>query len=387
MKKITNSPKYAVVGGGCGGQAIAAYLASKGYDVSLYNRSEKRIDHVMNTGFIDLDGCLKGRGKLSYVGTDMKRALEGRDVIMVVTTADAHKGIAQKMSPYLRDNQIILLNPGRTCGALEVDYTLRKNGCKGKPVVGEANTLIYASRVMKPGVATIKGVKNEVSTAALRAKDTKKITSKINKVYPQFVPAETFLETSLGNIGAIFHPTITILNKDKIYGGQGFDYYVEGVTDEVAEYIDLVDKEFMEVSRKLDSRPLSVKEWLNSRYSIPLSETGKMMRENPVYQGIKDPGTLDHRYLWEDIPTGLVPISEFGKCLGVETPVTDFLIKEGSEILQRNFRVEGRIPETLGLSRDNLKEDIQRIIWPKIFKITQENYYPFGMDNYPLIGS
>ena len=32
----------AVIGAGCGGQAIAGYIASQGYDVNLYNRNPDR---------------------------------------------------------------------------------------------------------------------------------------------------------------------------------------------------------------------------------------------------------------------------------------------------------------------------------------------------------
>ncbi len=111
---MARKEKYAVIGAGCGGQAIAGYLASIGFDVTLYNRSSIRIKPIQRRGYIDLCGVLKGRGKLSYAGTDIAKALADRDIIMVVVTANAHKAMARKMAPFLRDGQIIVLNPGRT---------------------------------------------------------------------------------------------------------------------------------------------------------------------------------------------------------------------------------------------------------------------------------
>ncbi|HDM69870.1 MAG TPA: NADP transhydrogenase subunit alpha, partial [Thermotogales bacterium] len=35
--------KVAIIGAGNGGQALAGYLAMKGFDVSIFNRSKKRI--------------------------------------------------------------------------------------------------------------------------------------------------------------------------------------------------------------------------------------------------------------------------------------------------------------------------------------------------------
>ena len=354
--------KYAVIGAGCGGQAVAGYLASIGFDVTLYNRSSDRIKPFQVRGYIDLEETVNGRGKLSYIGTDISKALADRDIIMIVITADGHKEIAKKIAPYLRDGQIIILNPGRTCGALEVEHTLRQSGCNADAIVAEANTLMYLARVTTPGVVTINGIKKEVSISALRAKDTEHVIDKIHSTFPQFVAATSFLETSFGNIGAIFHPTITLLNKDRILSKESFDFYTEGVTRKVADFMEQVDNEAQNVARALGTRALSVTGWLNSRYHLQLSDIYTMIRSNPTYQGIKAPTTLNSRYLWEDIPTGLVPISLFGNALGVATKAIDFLIDEGCETLERNFWEEGRTLEKLGLSKENLLSDLKGII-------------------------
>ena len=341
--------KYAVIGAGCGGQAMAGYLASIGADVNLYNRSNPRIRPFQKRSYIDLEDSLRGRGDLHYI-------------IMVVITADGHKEIAQKIAPYLRDGQTVILNPGRTCGALEFDYALRKCCCKADVVVAEASTLVFTVRVKTPGVATIKGVKKEVSVSALNAKDTAYLIDRIHSTFPQFVAATSFLETSFANIGAIFHPTIMLLNKDRILSKESFDFYTEGVTIKVAEFIEKVDYEVQNVAEAIGTKPLSVRDWLNSRYDIELSDLYTMIKSNPVYYGIKAPTTLNNRYLWEDIPTGLVPISLFGNALGVSTKTIDYLIDEGCNILRRNFWEQGRTLEKLGLSRENILSDLERII-------------------------
>ena len=354
--------KYAVIGAGCGGQAVAGYLASIGFDVNIYNRSIDRIKPFQARGYIDLEDTITGRGKLSYIGTDISKALADRDIIMIVITADGHNEIAEKIAPYLKDGQIIILNPGRTCGALEVEYILRQSGCRADVIVAEANTLMYVVRVTTPGTATIKGIKKEVSISALNAKDTEQVINRIHSTYPQFVAGTSFLETSFGNIGAIFHPTIALLNKDRILSKEPFDFYTEGVTRKVADFMEQVDTEAQNVARALGTRALSVTGWLFSRYHLQFSDIYTMIRSNPTYQEIKAPTTLNHRYLWEDIPTGLVPISSFGDALGVPTKSIDYLIDEGCEALERNFWEEGRTVEKLGLSKENLLSDLKRII-------------------------
>jgi opine dehydrogenase len=359
---MVQEEKYAVIGAGCGGQAIAGYLASNGYDVALYNRSSGRINPFQERGYVDLEGILQGRGELSSIGSDISEAVADRDVIMVVITANGHKEIAEKMAPHLRDGQIIMLNPGRTCGALEVNYTLRQCGCKAKVIIAEANTLAFTVRVATAGIATIKGVKKEVAVAALHAEDTEHVIETLSSAFPQFKAVSSFIETSFGNIGAIFHPTITLLNKDRILAGEEFDFYTDGVSRKVADFVDEVDYEAKSVAGKLGATVLSVTDWLGARYNLKLSDIYTMTQSNAAYQGIKAPRTLDTRYLWEDIPTGLVPISTFGDALGVDTSAIDRLINEGCDVLGRDFWKEGRTLDKLGLSKENLLSDIKKII-------------------------
>lgn len=356
---------YAVIGAGCGGHAIAGYLSSIGHDVTLFNRSLDRIAYLQQSPSIRLENAITAAGQLSYVGNDMEKALQDRDIIMVASTATGHRDIAHQMAPYLREGQIIVLNPGRTFGALEVDRALSEQGYHPDVKIAEANSLVYAVRVEEPGVANIKGVKAEVSLAALNQEDTEYIISRLAHSYPQFVPATDFLETSFGNIGAIFHPAITLMNKDRICSGQDFEFYRNGVSPHVADIIEAADNEAQKVASALGGKPFSVKGWLNSRYQIPISDIYTMITSNPMYAGIGAPKSLNHRYLWEDIPTGLVPLSDVGKAVGVSTPVIDHLIDEGSDALARDFRATGRTLKSLGLSTDNIKGDLEEIIHKK----------------------
>jgi opine dehydrogenase len=368
----TEKLSFAVLGAGCGGQAIAGYLALRGHDVSLFNRSHSRIAAFQDPGYIEVCDKVNGVGALSYIGTDLAAAMADRDVIMVVTTATAHRPLAQEMAPHLQDGQVVLLNPGRTFGALEVSHTIGQAGCTADVVIGEANTLVYVSRVFVPGTATIKAIKKTVSISAVAAADTPYLVSRLSGAYPQFTAAKSFLETSLGNIGAVLHPTIALLNRDRILSKVPFDFYRDGVTRETARYLEQVDSERVAVGAALGRRPWSITKWLSSRYGLEPADVYTMLRSNPSYRDLPAPMTLDHRYLWEDVPMGLVPISDAANAVGVDTPAIDHLIDEASGILERDFRNEGRTLETLGLPRNRLKETLASIIAGRVIVPTSD---------------
>ena len=351
----------AVIGAGCGGQAIAGYLASKGNKVNLFNRSPERINPLLYNKEIIIQGEIQAIGKLNLVTTDISEVVDGTDLIMVVTTATGHYDIAKALAPCLQKNQTIVLNPGRTFGSLEFMKTLLDSGLEVEVNVAEANTLIYATRMIRPGISDIKGIKKTVSLSVLPYHRTSYVISLLNENYPQFYAVDSFLTTSLGNIGAVFHPTITLLNRERIKKKEIFDFYREGATREIVEYMEQVDDERRNIARKFGVEVQSLREWLCERYGLQETSLFDALHKNPFYQGLTAPKSFDMRYLTEDIPTGLVPFSELGKAVDVDTSHIDRLIAIASEELKIDFRNKGRNLYRLGLNSETIFEDLNSI--------------------------
>jgi opine dehydrogenase len=85
-------------------------------------------------------------------------------------------------------------------------------------------------------------------------------------------------------------------------------------------------------------------------YGVEGSNLYEMVQQVKPYKGIKGPVTLDTRYLFEDIPTGLVPLSALGRAVGVSTPTMDAVVELSNTLLGRDFCQEGRNLENLGLA-------------------------------------
>ena len=65
---------------------------------------------------------------------------------------------------------------------------------------------------------------------------------------------------------------------------------------------------------------------------------------------IKAPATIDHRFLNEDIPYGLVAIAELGRLAGVATPCADAVIDIASIVAARPYRQRGLTLERMGIA-------------------------------------
>src|SRR4030042_169174 len=245
------STSFAVIGAGSTGQAMAAHLALMGFQVSLYNRHEYRIKNIIsrNNGR-KLGGRIKGTGRLDVVTTDMREAIQNAAIIFISGPALAHKSNAEICSPHLKDGQIIILNPGRTGGAIEFSRVLQEKGSPANVIIAETQTVIYTTRSTEDAEIEIFAIKNRVPLAEFPSSKTKPVIELIKEIYPQFVAASSVLETGLNNVGAILHPVPTLLSASWIESPKTrFKYYYEAITPTISSFLEAIDRERIEVAR------------------------------------------------------------------------------------------------------------------------------------------
>ncbi len=366
MQNGMNELRLAVLGAGHGGRAMAADLAARGYHVNLYNRTPEHIEAIRARGGIELqlEEDQVVFGPLHTVSSQMEEVLEGVHLVMVVVPASAHADIAHTCAPFLRDGQIVVLHPGRTGGALEFRRVLNEAGCTADVIIAETETLLFASRAMGPAEARIFRRKNTVPLAALPATRTQEVLDILAEVYPQFVAAPNVLYTSLNNMGAVFHPVLTLLNAGWIESTQGdFEFYMDGVTPSTARVLEVVDRERVTVAAALGVRAQTALEWLAKAYSATGANLYEAMHGNPGYRGIKAPPTLRHRYIFEDVPYSLVPIAELGKRFGVSVAAIDSMIQLACVIHGTDYYHRGRTLERMGLTGLRVSEITQLVTY------------------------
>ncbi|MFH1909045.1 MAG: NAD/NADP octopine/nopaline dehydrogenase family protein [Chloroflexota bacterium] len=351
---------YTVIGAGHGGKAMAAHLALMGFKVALYNRTADHVTVIKKRGGIELEsseGGPHGFGKLAKVTADMGEALKDAAIVMVVVPSSAHADVAQKAAPFLKDGQIVILHPGRTCGAIEFTKVIRDNGCKADVTIAEAETFIYASRSDGPAQARIFRIKEAVPLAALPATHTQRVLDAVNPAYPQFIDGGNVLETGLNNMGAIFHPALTLLNAGWIEATHGdYQFYIDGVTPSVARVLEVLDRERVTIASSLGIRARTALEWLKLAYDTTGEDLHEAIHNQPGYYGIKAPPTLNHRYIFEDIPMSLVPMASFGERYGVSVRGMDAIIRLACIVHHTDYWRRGRTLDKLGINNLSVGE-------------------------------
>lgn len=269
---------------------------------------------------------------------------------MIVTPASAHKDIAENITPFLSNNQIIVLNPGRTFGSVEFKRIIEKKRKYLSIIVGETQTLLFTARELPENGVNIIKIKDSVSFSTFPSTHIYKACDRLMGIFPQFDPTDNYLEVTLNNIGMLLHPAISLLNAGMIDFGKNFKFYREGATYKVCKILEWVEFEINEIFKKLGLQQFRYYKWAKKAYGVEATSTFEALQKIEAYSDINAPDKLINRYFTEDVPTGLVPLTSLGSFLNVPTPTIHSIIQLSCILCNIDFRQIGRTIEKLELS-------------------------------------
>ena len=358
--------KFTIIGAGNGGQSMAAHLTLMGNEVVLFDIQEKLIEQINKKGQIVVEGVVEGSIPIKAT-TDLAIALHSTDVIMVTTTGPAHKSVAKSISPFLEDGQLIMILPGYW-GALEFRNTFKELGMQKNVYVAETESLIYTCRYISPGHVRIRKIKESLEFASLPASDAQTVKEILKDVYPQLKIASNVFITTMNNCNPIFHVPITLMNAGRIESGDDFFFYPDGATPSVVNVMEQVEQERLEIGRKLNIELSTCLDLLNRFYDVEEETLYEAIQSNPAYKTGKAPTTLQYRYIYEDIPYGLIPMVSLGEKLGIDMPCSNMLIDLASIAVKKNLREQGLTLSDLGIE-DMTNEEIVAYLTGNVVKV------------------
>jgi len=357
--------KVAVLGAGNGGCAFAGHLATKGFEVGLYEDPKFGVEGIKEAGGIELSGKFEGFGRLSKVSTDIGEVMLGADVVMVVVPAFAQSIIMERALPHLEDGQVVVFNPDNFA-SLVFRKMLNSEGVKKDIKIAGTASLLYACVKISPTNVEIHYVKDVMFVAALPATDNDVVVQSLRNIYSSLVPQGNVLEVSFGNINQILHCPAAVLNAGRIEDTKGdFMFYWEGMTESVCRVMQTMDEEKIRVAEKVGFKLMSTHDYLKHFYQSekPGIDLHDFVTHSRAHggRGPDAPKDLHYRYVSEDVPYGLVPISLFAEEVDVPTPAIDSIITLASILNETDYLEEGRSMEELGLSGKSCTEILELI--------------------------
>ena len=347
-----------ILGGGNTAFAAAARLTLRGCEVTLYEIPEfdVALDPIRETGIIHLLGVAEqGAAKVHRITSDIEEALNASDLVLVIVPAYAHKAFAEVAAPYLRAGQTIVLMPG-TLGTLEWARILREAGTEGV-TLAEVDTSPYICRKTSPDTATIWGVVPHLGLGVLPATHTERVREMLEPLFSGVTPHPDAMACGLSSINPVVHPAGVLMNAGRVEYSRGeFYFYEEGVSPSVAKVIMQVDAERREIGKVLGYDLLPANEAFHLAGFGPKGDLWETINGSRMLTRLKAPGSLETRWLTEDIPYGIATWSSLGAQYGVETPVMRALVEIGSIVMGLDGWTKGRNAEDLGITGMSRRE-------------------------------
>jgi len=375
--------KIAVLGAGHGGYAMSAELSQVGYEVNLYEHPDvaDNLKPIIEKGGINLivhtpegeplegpaggkSGFVKITGKVS---SDIKEAVKGVDLIMLVVPSFVRERFIRLLAPQVEEGQTIVVWPGYF-GALLVEKVFKDMGVEKNVTICETESLIYACRKLGSAQVLVKAKKDKLLLGVFPASRTVGTIKHLKKIFPQFAPAQNVLETTLANINPVLHPQSVLLRmysvERKFYpyfedtGGFMAGY---NVTPGIASVMEAVDRERIALGKKLGLKIATLKDLLKGFYGATGKDLCEAILNCYAYKRSTGPTSLKHRYVSEDVPFGLVPFASLGDEISVPVPTIKGMVAIACAATKINYGSEGLTMEKLGLAGKTAKEIMEYV--------------------------
>jgi opine dehydrogenase len=346
----------AIIGAGIGGIYLAATLGVAGCKLRLHDIDDTRLADVRARGGIEVEGAGEPDrfAAVERVTTDLATAVDGADIIIVATGGNYQETVARSLAPLLRGREIILLIQGNTGGSLVVRRALAAAGCGVAVDVAEMDNYPYSCWRLSPARIRPIVAKRWLQIATFPGDRIDAVFPRLAPLFPHAIAAPTVAYTGFTNANAMLHVANCVANAGKIDRGEAYKFYAEGVTPSVARLYEAINAERVAVAAALGATVPDLADWFERTYGVrgaTLSETCQLLTTNSdgPYQATGTPKSFEHKYVTEDVPVGLMPMSALGAACGVATPMIDAVIALACGLTGRDFSLEARTLQRMGL--------------------------------------
>lgn len=348
MQAGKGNKAIAVLGGGNGAHALAADLALRGHRVRMYYR-RRRARQVFETREIQVSGAFSGTARLELVTDELAKAVAGADYVCLAAPAYSHETYGHMLKGLLDPNQVLVLCPG-AFGSLQMRRIWAEAPA---PVIVETNNLPYGARLTGDGQVTVFG-RNVVNVACMPASAGPDLLPRLQADLFDIGRLERdVVACGLSLVNPALHPGPCLVNASSIERPDvDFFLYEHGFTPAAAKLALAVDRERVAVAKALGYEDLQpVADFAHIPADYTWQQLYMAIHGNITHTVIRGPNDLEHRYLTEDIPYGLVPWVHLGRWAGVAMPKTDAIVQLFQTIHGVDWYQAGCNPAKLGIDQ------------------------------------
>jgi opine dehydrogenase len=172
-------------------------LGIAGFKLWLHDIDDSKLSEIRARGGVDVEGERGGFAAVDRVTTDLPSAVDGADVIIVVTGGNTQAAVARSLAPLLRDGQVILLIQGNTGGSLIVGRDLDDAGCRAGVDVAEMDNYPYSCWRLSPTRIRPIVRKRWLQIATFPGNRIDEVFPRLSPLFPEASPAAVIALTGV----------------------------------------------------------------------------------------------------------------------------------------------------------------------------------------------
>lgn len=344
--------RVAIVGAGPIGRATAAYLAHHGHAAGLWSPSGASLSTLAPDGtdrlWLTYEGALSGRVSIERIAAP--RALGEYEVVLIALPGHAYPAVLPGVVDALRPGQLVIVSGALSLVPLWIRERLTARSAAAV-VVGWGTTLGTARRTPDADVK-LNTLRTRFDMAAVPSAAGNAALETCRALFgDRFNLADNALAVSLANVNPVAHAAETLPNLTRIDRQEDWPLF-HYCTVSASRLCSALDVERIRVAAAFGERVRSIEEHYRLSYHVEGTDITSIAEAiHAKYQGPLGPKTLEHRYVLEDVPFGLVYIEALARCARVEVPHVSSSITLLSTACGRDFRADNPLLADLAIAQ------------------------------------
>jgi len=340
--------KVAVLGAGAIGLGTAAALLARGHAVALWSPGGASTAFLREGRPLVAEGAVAGSFQ-PRLAESAAAAVAGADAVLIAVPANGHRRVIDAVVPHLAAGQAVIISSHYSLSALYLSQSLAARGI-ACPIVAWATTVTTGRRTA-PGSVAVATVRKEVDLAALPSHDSAAALALCTMLFGErFRVRDDVLAIALSNLNPPSHMANALCNLTRIEKGERWANY-DCITESVGRLIEALDRERLAVAAQFGLAVRSVHEHMHLSFDVPRGSVAAMARELHARRGgPPGPTTLEHRYVTEDVPFGLMPLIAIARAAGVPVPLHEAGVALFSALYGRDFAAENDLLPALDIA-------------------------------------
>lgn len=350
----------AIVGAGPVGRATAAYLAHHHTPVALWSPSGKSTQALAiggGRGRLAYEGALQGEVEIGLLAGAHK--LAEFDVVLIAVPGHAYPALLPLVAPHLHGNQLVIVSGALSLAPLWVYERAGRAG--NRPLVASWGTTLATARHAGPAKVLINTLRSKFEVAAIPAARLSEVLQTCQALFgDRFTTCDNILATALLNVNPVAHVAEVLPNLTRIDKRENWPLF-DNLTPAAARIGEAVDLERQAIAAAFGFHVRSIHEHTHLSYHVPMGGYAEMaVAIHAKYGGPPGPTTLEHRYVLEDVPFGLVFYETLARIVDVPVPNLSASITLISSAYGRDLRQDNPLLQELALAQAGAAELLTR---------------------------